>query len=193
MAAPASRGAAAKPIRRLLRVLELEEEQAQRVLEIATSELRQFEHAREVALERERHGRALITASATSGQVADRIAGLEEIRLGQRAASALVPHIAQAQGKAAARREEFLRKRVERRQAETLVRAAEAREAREAVQREQQTLDDWFLGGKLRAHQGERHNIGTSPERQHRERPEPEAAHKEESRIQQEELKSESF
>lgn len=160
MAAQASRSAAVKPMRRLLRVLELEEEQAQRALEAATAELRLLENASQGARERERRGRASIAASAASGPVhdynstLDRIAGLEDIRLGQRTAAALAPRIAEGQAKAAARREEFLAKRVERRQAETLVRAAEAREAREAAQREQQSLDDWFLGGKLRARQG---------------------------------------
>lgn len=161
MAARASRSAAAKPMRRLLRVLDLEEEQMQRALEAATEELRHLERAREVACERERQGRALIGASATSGQIADRVAGLEEIRQGQRAASALASRITEAQAQATARRKEYLAKRIERQQAETLVRAAEAREAREAAQREQRSLDDWFLGEVLRARRGERERTGS--------------------------------
>jgi hypothetical protein len=177
MAASASRGTAAKPMRRLLRVLELEEEQARRLLEAATGELRQLERARAAALERARRGRALVAASAASGQIhnsiLDRIAGLEETRLGQRAATALTPRIAGARGRVEVRHEEFLAKRVERRQVETLVRAAEAREAREAAQREQQMLDDWFLGGKLRARQSGPKQCG--------EKLEPEAADKTEA------------
>jgi hypothetical protein len=41
-------------------------------------------------------------------------------------------------------REEFLAKRVERRQAETLIKETEARDAIEAGRRSQQNLDDWF-------------------------------------------------
>ncbi len=160
MTAAAQGRTAAKPMRRLLRVLELEEEQAERALAAATAELRQIENARAVAHERERRGRALVAASVASGQVADRISGLEETRLGRRSAVALVPRIAEADVKVAARRKEFLAKRVERRQAETLVHAAEARAAREASQREQQTMDEWFLSGKLRARQGERARSG---------------------------------
>jgi hypothetical protein len=42
------------------------------------------------------------------------------------------------------RREEFLLKRVERRQAETLIQEIEAREAIEDGRRGQQALDDWY-------------------------------------------------
>jgi len=43
-----------------------------------------------------------------------------------------------------ARREDFLGKRVERRQAETLIQETEAQDAVEADRRGQQTLDDWY-------------------------------------------------
>lgn len=183
MAASASRGAAAKPMRRLLRVLELEEEQARRLLEAATAELRQLERARASALERARCGRALVATSAASGQLADRIAGLEETRLGQRAVLALTPHIAGARSRVEARREEFIAKRIERRQVETLVRAAEAREAREAAQREQQMLDDWFLGGKLRARQSGAKQDGVKLEPEAAEKTEAESHRSEKNQI----------
>ena len=41
--------------------------------------------------------------------------------------------------------QEFLAKRVERRQAETLIEETEAREAIEADRRNQQSIDDWYL------------------------------------------------
>jgi hypothetical protein len=49
-------------------------------------------------------------------------------------------------------RQEFLGKRVERRQAETLIRETEARDAIEAGRRGQQALDDWY---RFRLHRAE--------------------------------------
>jgi hypothetical protein len=50
-----------------------------------------------------------------------------------------------AKREAADLREVFLAKRVERRQAETLLREAESRQALEADRRTQHSLDDWYL------------------------------------------------
>src|SRR5579875_3321744 len=134
------------PLRRLFGLLRIEEQQARRSLQAAAAELQRLE----------RRGRALIAAGAAGrrqdyGAVLDRIAGLEEIRLGRQASAELAPRIVAAQSAEAALREAYLAKRVERRQVETLLRAAEIRKAREAAKREQQALDDWFLGGRLRA------------------------------------------
>jgi hypothetical protein len=74
----------------------------------------------------------------------DRLAGLEETRAADRQAAVLAPRIADAELDVVALRQEFLRKRVERRQAETLIRETEARDAVEANRRGQQMLDDWF-------------------------------------------------
>ncbi len=144
------------PLRRLFGLLRIEEQQARRSLQAAAAELQRLERAGEAARERERRGRALIAAGAAGrrqdyGAVLDRIAGLEEIRLGRQASAELAPRIVAAQSAEAALREAYLAKRVERRQVETLLRAAEIRKAREAAKREQQALDDWFLGGWLRA------------------------------------------
>lgn len=137
-------------LRRLLRVLELEEEQAHRALEAVTGELRRLEKAHAGARERERSGRAMVAASARSGALMDRVAGIEETRLAQRAAAVLRQRMTEAEQAVALRREEFLAKRVERRQAETLIQEAEAREAVEAGRRGQQALDDWYLGRRQR-------------------------------------------
>jgi hypothetical protein len=48
-------------------------------------------------------------------------------------------------------REEFLAKRVERRQAETLIREIEARGAIESSRRAQQGIDDWFRNRQHRS------------------------------------------
>lgn len=137
-------------LRRLLRVREIEEEQAHSALKLAVAEVGHLEAARAGLSERERAGRRLVAESARSGEVVDRVAGIEETRLARAAASALKTRIAAAEKEAAARREAYLAKRVERRQTEALVEAAEARAAAEAGRRGQQAVDEWFLNRQER-------------------------------------------
>ncbi len=137
--------ASSRPMRRLLRVLQLEEEQRREALGEALGELRRLQHAQEKAVERERRGRRLVAASAGSGEIMDRLAGLEEARAGARRSAALHPRVDAAQREVELRRQEFLAKRVERRQAETLVEETEAREALASGRRGQQALDHWHL------------------------------------------------
>ena len=59
--------------------------------------------------------------------------------------------IAEVARQAAARREAFLAKRVERQQVQTLIEEAQAAEAAEAGRREQQSTDEWFLGRRRQA------------------------------------------
>jgi hypothetical protein len=73
------------------------------------------------------------------------VAGLEEGRSATRRAAALRPWIQDAGEEVAALREAYLAKRIERRQAETLLQKAEAAGSREANRRNQQALDDWYL------------------------------------------------
>ena len=137
--------AATKALERVLRLLVLKEEQAQRALESALSLLRELELRHRRSCERERRGRDLVRASASNGEPLDRIAGLEEALAAERASAVLRPRLAEAQTVAAERREEYLAKRVERRQAETLIEKAEARQAEEASRRNQQSLDELHL------------------------------------------------
>jgi hypothetical protein len=146
--------AVSRAMRRLLRIRDLEEEQGHLALEAALGELRQLENALAATAERERGGRRLVQASVRSGELPDRLAGLEETRAAERRAGALVPRIADAELDVASLREEFLLKRVERRQAETLIRETEAQDAVEAGRRGQQALDDWF-GNRLHRTAGE--------------------------------------
>ena len=145
--------AVARALRRLLRVLEIEEEESRLALESALGDLKHMEHALAAAAERQRRGRRLVVASARNAEPTDRLAGLEETRAGSRHAAALAPRIAEMEQEAAARRQAYLAKRVERRQAETLIRETEARDAIEAGRRGQRTLDDWFLSRMVRAGQ----------------------------------------
>lgn len=137
-------------LRRLLRIRELEEEQNRQALESAMGELHRLEAALDASHERERRGRGLVTASARGGALQDRWAGVEESRAAGSYAAALGPMIAEAEQDVVRVRAEFLGKRVERRQAETLIEEAEAREAVEAARRGQQALDDWHSSRRHR-------------------------------------------
>lgn len=143
--------AVARAMRRLLKVLEIEEEQAKLALESAMGELKLLEHGWAAAVERNRAGRRLVTASAESGNLSDRWAGLEEARVGNRRAELLKPRIAEASLVVNTQRQAYLARRVERRQVETLIEEAEARDAVEALRRGQRALDDWYLNRLHRA------------------------------------------
>jgi hypothetical protein len=133
-----------RALRRLLRIRELEEEQGRLALESALGDLRRLEKAQAAAAERDRRGRRLVDRSAHTGEMHDRLAGLEETHASQRTTAALGPLIEDAELEAASSREEYLARRIERRQAETLRDEAEARDALKADRRNQQGLDDWF-------------------------------------------------
>lgn len=137
--------AIAHALRRLLRILELEEEQAQAVLDAALAQRRNLQKGWDAAVLRDRAGRRLVAASALSNNFIDRLAGLEETAVAKRIAAILRSHLAQADKETARRRAELLAKRVERSQAETLVQEAEAREASKTARRTQRSIDDWYL------------------------------------------------
>jgi hypothetical protein len=136
--------AVSRALRRLLHIRDLQEEQSRLALESALGELHNLEDAMAATFERSRQGRRLVDASARSGQLADRLAGIEETRSASRHAEALEPRIDAMGEEVKELRQEFLSRRVERRQAETLIRETEAREAVEDGRRGQQTLDNWY-------------------------------------------------
>jgi hypothetical protein len=138
--------AVSRAMRRLLRVLEMQEEQARLQMESALAELRKLERALDATGHRERVGRQFVKASAAASDSADRLAGVEESRMASRQAAILKPKAASAGSLASERRGEFLGKRVERRQAETVIAHAEERETSETGRRVQRELDEWFLG-----------------------------------------------
>jgi hypothetical protein len=146
--------AVARAMRRLLQVLEIEEEQAKLALESALGELRLLEQRWATAVERNRSGRQLVKASAQSGNLTDRWAGVEEARAGNRHAASLIPRIAEAEMALNAKRQEYLARRVKRKQAQTLIEEDEAREAIKAGRRGQQSLDDWYLNRLHRIERG---------------------------------------
>lgn len=137
--------AASRALRRLLRVRNLQEELSRVALETGLGVLHQLESTKSIAEERERSGHRLIVISAQSGEVEDRLAGLVEMHTAARQADLLAQRIVEAEREVAALRQEFLDKRVERRQAETVLQQREERAACEADRRRQQASDDWFL------------------------------------------------
>jgi hypothetical protein len=139
-----------RALRRLLRIREIEEEQCRLRVEEAAAELHRLQAALEATAERDRRGRQMVAASAHSGDLPDRLAGMEETRTAARFAEFLQPRIVEKEQQVAFLRQQFLEKRVEHRQAETLIQETEAKDAIEAGRRSQQTLDDWFNARKLR-------------------------------------------
>ncbi len=137
--------AVSRALRRLLQVLEIQEEECRASMESARAELRELEQALARSVERGRGGRRLVAASAATGDIADRIAGVEETHLAKRIATALAPRIAESEYAVNTRQREFLGKRIERRQTESLIEKAEALESVKAGRRAQRNLDDWFL------------------------------------------------
>lgn len=136
--------AASRALRRLLRIRELEEEQCKLDLESALGEFSRLQGVLTATTERERRGRRLVEAGVRAGQLPDRLAGLEETHAAVRLLAVLGPRIAAKENEVAAMRRQFQSKRVERRQAETLIEDAETQQAIEAERRSQQALDDWY-------------------------------------------------
>ena len=132
-------------LKRLLHIRDLEQEQHRITLESALGELRQLEEALARAEAREREGRNRFTDSVRTHELTERHSAQVEASIGSHHAHALEPRIARAEVEAALRRQEYLLKRTERRQAETLIRATEAADAIEKARQSQQALDDHYL------------------------------------------------
>ncbi len=146
--------AVSKSLERLLHIRDLQEEQQRLALESAAGKLRDLEAARQAAGEMERAGRAWIGASAQTGVEADRQGGLVQVIAGIRRTELVAQHIARAEAETKRLHEAFLEKRVERRQAETLVSESEARDVIESDRRSQRAVDDWHGSRKQREKTG---------------------------------------
>jgi hypothetical protein len=136
--------AVSQAMRRLLRIRDIQEEQSRLTLESAMGELRRLEAAMVATTSMDRHGRRLVETSAHTGELEDRLSGIEEARTASRHATMLVPRIEAAETGVNLLRREFLQKRVARRQAETLIQETAAVDAVDAGRHNQQALDDWY-------------------------------------------------
>jgi len=131
------------PLRRVLRLRRLLEEQTQQELERRSAEVRRLENAAGEQRTRARRARGEALRQLTSGgadwlvEVADaEILAWKSARLRSQAESRL-PELEAA-------RTALLERRVERRQVETLVTEAAAAGALDESRREQRRIDDWF-------------------------------------------------
>lgn len=131
-------------LHRLARVRAVEEEQRRLALESALSQLHVLQAALEAAQLRMRRGKALLAEVRNPIDVADRAAALLEIDAAGRRAAVLRPRIGAAEEAVIRARQDYLAKRLERRQVETLIEEARAGEAIESLRRSQQSTDEGF-------------------------------------------------
>lgn len=142
--------AASQKLRRLLSIREAEESQRRTQMESSLAKLRFLRNALTATLERVTQARALITSSVWSGEPVDRVAALQEMSATERQMKILPARFAAAEADVASIRQEFLVKRMERRQVEFLLDTAHAREVIEANRKSQSMLDDWHLSKRTK-------------------------------------------
>jgi flagellar export protein FliJ len=126
----------------LLRIRKLEEEQSRIALETALGELNRLKAALVATAQGERAGRRLIASSVRSGILTDRIAGLQEMDLADKLETALTRKLAKTEPEVARLRERFLSTRVQRRQAESVIKENKDHAQLEEERRNQRNLDD---------------------------------------------------
>lgn len=146
-----------KPLSRLLRIRELEEEQSRRALEAALGEMNRIDSVLGKTAEQEKSGRRLVTHSVRTGDSTGLVAGLEESRLAHNRAESLKDELAAIERLAVQQREHFLSAGIRRRQAETLVEESCARAEAEQSRRRQLDLDDWHRSSSMRARERTQH------------------------------------
>jgi flagellar biosynthesis chaperone FliJ len=132
-------------LERVLRIRHLEEEQHRQAVASAMSELRILETALSASATRQRQGRIQVAEGVAADDLVGRHAGLIESRNATRQSAVLARWAAVSTARAEIVRSQWIGKRVERKQAETLVHAAASQSVVEEVRRGQQTADQWYL------------------------------------------------
>ena len=135
--------AKADSLRRLCEIRRAEEQYQASLLESARSELQRIEGALKATSVRRRAGRALLDDGNRSGVLRDRIAGSEEITCALRALNVLLVRKQVIQEQFQGIRDQYLAKRRELLQVETLLRNELQREGETESRRSQASLDDW--------------------------------------------------
>lgn len=130
-------------LRRLCDLRRIEELNQAAQLEQARSELQRVEQALREAEVRKSAGRGLFNQGAGSGDLDDRIAGLEEIASATRLTGFLRALRSSAENLVRRTEAEYLLKRAQRSQVETLLRLESEREAAAAQKQNQSLLDEW--------------------------------------------------
>jgi flagellar biosynthesis chaperone FliJ len=130
-------------LRRLLRLRALEEEQSRMLLEAAEAEVKRLESALASVRQSEHQGRELVTRSVQDREPSDRIAGVEQIRACGQAADWIAGRTPQVEAEARAQRSDFVEKRIQRRQVESLHTAGVSQSRFREEKRMQQAQDEW--------------------------------------------------
>jgi flagellar export protein FliJ len=133
-----------RSLRRLHELRTAEEEQRKALLQSALGELNRLESVLRSIQSRAMRGRALVRESLRSGSVEARLSGVEEIVGAERLEEVLRARVRTAGAAVQRLSAEFLAKRVERRQTETLLDARVAQQEVEQQRKAQAALDEWF-------------------------------------------------
>jgi hypothetical protein len=131
-------------LRRLCEIRRIEEQIQASFLESAKAELLQIDTALEEAYIRKRTGQALAKDGIRNGRAADRVTGFEEIAGATRISQFLTTRKVLAEKYVVKVREEYLLKRAERCQVESLLRKEAERELYAVQKRSQSALDEWY-------------------------------------------------
>ena len=153
--------AATRVLHRLLKVRQLEEEHLKTALESAQMDLGNLVEAQRGAVEREGRGRVLILESVRTGELRDRLAGIEEVRFATKLRIALSMRIETAERKAEQLRAHYAAKRMQRQQVDVLIEAAEAEQKLAESRRTQEALDDGHRSRRRRKAEAIKHAAKT--------------------------------
>jgi hypothetical protein len=134
----------AKRLRRLCEIRGIEEQIQASLLELAKAELLRIDEALEEAYIRKRTGQVLARTGIQTGRAGDRVTGFEEIACATRVSHFLMTRKFLAEERVERIREEYLRKRAERCQVESLLRKEAEREQYAVQRRSQSALDEWY-------------------------------------------------
>jgi flagellar export protein FliJ len=135
---------ASRSLRRLLELRRAEEEHRKAQLQLAIGELSRLELSLRSARAQTQRGRALLAESIRTGDTEGRLTGMHEVEGSERRVHLLSARVRSLEAAVEKLRGDLLAKRLERRQAGSLVESAMAREDLERRRRSQLALDDWF-------------------------------------------------
>jgi flagellar export protein FliJ len=133
-----------KALERLHSVRKIEEQQQEAELNEVTAELYRLRGMLDRVHQRIETARALASASIGNGMIEDRFSALEETVLLGRLATVLVKKVKLADQRLLEARAQLLAKRIERRQVETLLDAAQRQVEKDENRKSQQSLDEWY-------------------------------------------------
>jgi flagellar export protein FliJ len=131
-------------LKRLLSVRKLEEQQCESELNSARVELHRRQRLLDNLHVRHRRARVLLGATIRSGGVEDRFSAQEELEVCDRLVPDLRMKVDVAEELLSQARAKLLSKRIDRRQVETLVEAAQMQVKQWDDRKNQQAFDEWF-------------------------------------------------